>query len=247
MMLNDDIEILEGIPLIYIKSINAVACSDLHLGYEGVMAKNGTFLPKANLRRIKGFVDDALEKSNAKNLILVGDIKNEFSEIEADEFNELKELSEHVLEKGIKLTIIKGNHDTFIDRLAKPLGITLFREYAEIGNYFFFHGDEIPKPKSATCLIMGHIHPAISLFNSVGTKEKLHCFLYGKTKNGKELVVLPAMNYFSEGTDVLSSDPSEMCPIFENDAQIEGMRVFCIGEGETLEFGSVEELIAVRE
>jgi len=48
-----DIEIIDGTPIVYIKDLSAIVCSDLHLGYEGVMAENGIFLPKINLKKDK--------------------------------------------------------------------------------------------------------------------------------------------------------------------------------------------------
>ena len=56
MKLDGDVEILDGLPLLHIKSLSALICSDLHLGYEGVMADRGTFLPKVNLKNIKDIV-----------------------------------------------------------------------------------------------------------------------------------------------------------------------------------------------
>jgi putative SbcD/Mre11-related phosphoesterase len=238
-----DVEIVDGTPIIYIKELSAIACSDLHLGYEGVMAENGIFLPKANLRKIKEEIGKVVNEKKPERVIIDGDIKNEFSKVHVEEFNELYELINFLRSSGIKeIILIKGNHDNFVDRLKNSLGIKIYKQEALFGKYFFFHGEELPgeKSKEAEWLIMGHIHPAITLYTSVGKKEKIKCFLYGSF-SGKKILVLPAMNYFVEGVSVNLEDVSELSPIFSN-FDISNMHALCISEGETLDFGTVGDL-----
>ena len=68
MILEKNIEILEGLPVIYIKSLSAIVCSDLHLGYEGVVAERGTFLPKTNLNHILSILELAKKKEQTQHL-----------------------------------------------------------------------------------------------------------------------------------------------------------------------------------
>lgn len=52
MDLLPDIEVIEPYPAIYIKSLDAIVISDLHLGYEGVMAEyHGLFIPRTQFRK----------------------------------------------------------------------------------------------------------------------------------------------------------------------------------------------------
>jgi hypothetical protein len=248
MMLNSDLEIVDGLPVLYIKSLGALVCSDLHLGYEGVMADNGTFLPKVNLKRIKRFLKEAASRTNAKRIIIDGDIKNEFSQMHLEEFNEFKELVDYLSDdlKLEKITLVKGNHDNFVDRIGQGLGIEIFSEEALIGGFLFFHGEGLPKAKAFGALVMGHVHPAITLYNDLGTREKLHCFLYGRTKKNMEIIVLPAMNYFAEGVGVNYEDISKMAPVFKSMTDASSLRALCIGEEEILDFGTVEELASLK-
>jgi len=248
MRLNRDMEIVDGYPILYIRSLNALVCSDLHLGYEGVMAETGTFLPKVNLKRIKKLLKAAAEKTGAKRMIIDGDIKNEFSKVHLEEFNEFKELVDYLIRdlKFERVTLVKGNHDNFVDRIKPGLGIEVFASEVLIGGTLFFHGEGLPKTKTFKTLIMGHVHPAIAIYNKLGVKEKLHCFLYGKTKNGAEIIVLPAMNYFAEGVAVNFEDIRKMAPVFGSIADVEKMEALCIGEGETLDFGNIHELSTLK-
>ncbi|MGC8671559.1 MAG: metallophosphoesterase [Candidatus Micrarchaeia archaeon] len=243
MELDKDVEILDGLPILYIRSLNAMVCADLHLGYEGVMADRGIFLPKANLEKIKQQIKEAKQRSNASTIIVAGDIKNEFSQVHVEEFNEFKEFVEFLRSIGIsRIVLIKGNHDNFIDKYKKPFGIEIYAQQASFGRYFIFHGEELPRNASGDFYIMGHVHPAIGVFNKIGVKEKLKCFLYGKLSKNRKLVILPAMNYYVENVEVNIEDVSELSPVFDSMVDVRQMRALCIGEGETLDFGKVEDL-----
>ncbi|MEM3851296.1 MAG: hypothetical protein QXD17_02715, partial [Candidatus Micrarchaeaceae archaeon] len=108
MRLSNGIELLDGMPIAFIRSIGALAIADLHLGYEGVLAKKGIFLPKMNLKHIMDSLDNALSATGAGSIVVDGDIKNEFSDVDTEEFNELYEFVNHFKEKGVKLILIKG-------------------------------------------------------------------------------------------------------------------------------------------
>ncbi len=240
-MFIDKLEIIEGTPLIYISELSAIACADLHLGYEGVMSKNGIFLPKVNLKKIEEVLGKAISKKRPKRIIVDGDIKNEFSEVHVEEFNELYEFVNFLRDSGIEeIILIKGNHDNFVDRLKSSLDIKIYAQEALIGNYLFFHGEELPREKKGKWLIMGHVHPAITLYNDVGAKEKLKCFLFG-TYGMRKILVLPAMNYFAEGVSVNLEGLSEISPIFR-EIDENSLNVLCIAEDETLNFGKIGEL-----
>ena len=247
MRLDKDIELADGLPILYIRSLDTLVCSDLHLGYEGVMAGKGSFVPKMNFKKIKETMSAAAKKFGAKNVIVVGDIKNEFSDVHVEEFNEFREfikfLREELKVEGI--TLIKGNHDNFIDRFKQSLRFDIYAQEALLGNYLFFHGEELPE-KGGKTLVMGHLHPAIGVYNKVGVKEKIRCFLYGKLADGRKIIILPAMNYFAEGVDVNQERLGRMAPVFNGMLDIDGMRALCLGEDEILDFGKVGGLRKLR-
>src|SRR3989338_4675922 len=66
------------------------------------------------------------------------------------------------------------------------------------------HGDKIPSKgmlEGVSTIIIGHEHPAVSIKDGPRA-ELFKCFLIGKWKS-KNLVVVPAFNLVTEGTDVL--------------------------------------------
>jgi hypothetical protein len=245
MRLNDDVELIDGMPAAFIRSLNSIVISDPHLGYEGVMAKRGMLIPKVNLKHLLEMLDACIRKTGADRLIIDGDIKNEFSTVETEELNELIDLLRFVKEKGIRLTIVKGNHDNFVERYKEPFKLEIHgQEFAENG-YLFFHGEALPAKSSKTkFMIMGHEHPSIAVFNKAGKKEKLRCFLYGSLY-GKKLLVIPASNYFASGTEINLYPKEELLsPVFKK-ANVDSMQAIAIGYGSTINFGSISSLRAL--
>ncbi len=243
MKIWEGVEAVPGLPVVYIKGLDAIVCSDLHLGYEGTLADKGTFLPKMNLNHIKGIMRRAAQKTGASTVIINGDVKNEFSTVHTEELNEFIELAGFLTrDLGMKkIIVIKGNHDNFINRVTGREGIEVHEREAILKGFLFFHGEELPGG-NAGFLIMGHLHPAVTLYDDAGLREKMRCFLYGATNAGDNLLVLPAMSYFAEGVSVNLEPVSRIAPIFKNVADVDSMRAMCIGEGETLDFGSIRDL-----
>ncbi|MEM0149550.1 MAG: metallophosphoesterase [Candidatus Micrarchaeaceae archaeon] len=250
MELTKDVGLLEGMPIAHIKSLNALVVADLHLGYEAYLAKSGIFAPKANLKKILEMLSSAFEKTKASNLIIDGDIKNEFSTVEPEEFNELYDLINFAKEKKITLYLIKGNHDNFVERYKEPFRLNVHRQQAMIGKYLFFHGEEMPKiekaeRKKVEMLIMGHEHPSIGITDNLGRREKLRCFLFGTYKS-LPLLVLPAMGFYASSTDLLLEPPERLLsPIFKH-VDIEAMHAIAVGYGSTIDFGKIGKLKQLR-
>lgn len=71
-------EVIEPYPAVFLRDIDSIAFSDLHLGYEGIMAENGVFLPRVQFEKEVEIVKGILEKQRAKRVIINGDIKDEF-------------------------------------------------------------------------------------------------------------------------------------------------------------------------
>jgi uncharacterized protein len=242
MNLDDDVELIEGLAIAHIKSINAIVVADLHLGYESHMAKSGVFIPKANLNKIINDLGKGLRKTKSNSIIILGDIKNEFSNVEQDEFNELYEIIKFCKDRKVELSLVKGNHDNFIDRYKRPFNLNTYSEEMVIGDYYFFHGDRLPNLHGKPRMIMsGHEHPSIGIVNAAGRNERLRCFIFGKYKNTK-LLVLPAIGYFASGSDInLRPKSSLLSPVLKQ-IDIERAHAIAIGYGSTLDFGKVGNL-----
>ncbi|HHF58824.1 MAG TPA: metallophosphoesterase [Thermoplasmatales archaeon] len=202
MKLIENVIAVEPYPVIYIDDLDLMVASDLHLGFEIVSAEHGVFIPRVQFNRTRKIIEESAKKSGAGRILLLGDVKHEFSETGYHEYKEVSIMLEYLKRRFREVILVKGNHDTFIVRMTRKYGIEVYDIYNEKG-YTFFHGHKdvnISDVKSRV-LIMGHEHPSISLFTDIGVREKLKVFLYGEWK-GKSVVVLPAVSYFAEGSDV---------------------------------------------
>lgn len=240
-MLNADIELIEGIPAIYIKSISALAIADLHLGYEAAMAKRGVFIPKVNLNHILELLHEAYAGRRVKELIIVGDVKNEFSGVLGDEINELAEISRLASSFGSSITVVKGNHDNFIDRVSRGTGVSVC-DLKRSGGYLFAHGDKKIDRNCAETIIIGHEHPSIGVPWRSGRVEHVRCFLVGM-HNGAKMIVLPASGYFETGSDVnRDRGRARILSPMISATEMRKMRAIAVGYESTIDFGSVGDL-----
>lgn len=224
---------------LFIKRIDSLVIADTHFGYEGVMAENGVFLPKINYKHIVTELEDAIKKTKAKNLIINGDIKNEFDKVSVEEFTELNDFINFCKQKNVKPILIKGNHDNFVDSL-KSLGIEIYKQEFLFDKFLFCHGENMPSEEllnRAEYLITAHEHPAIGLFTELGVKEKLKCFLFGVWK-GKKVVVLPSINIFATGDEINTLPKHELLSPILREVDLDAFDV--IAEG--LYFGKIGQL-----
>lgn len=245
MKLLKDIEIIEPYPAVYIKDIDSIIIADLHLGYEGIMAEQGTLIPKVQFKKEMQMLKGIISKKRARQIIIDGDVKHEFSETTYHEFKEVKDLFYFLKSVFDSVILIKGNHDNFIYSLTSKHTIELYDELL-LKNFLFIHGHKLPKEfekKKAKVVIIGHEHPAIALFDEIGAKEKMDCFLFGGMKN-KKILVLPAFSYLAQGSEVNIIPREELLsPILKNFVNIDDLRV--IGTSEetgSLDFSTLSKL-----
>jgi metallophosphoesterase superfamily enzyme len=115
--------------------------------------------------------------------------------------------------------------------------------YLEKG-YLFTHGHKkISYPKDFHTLIIGHEEPAIILKEGFD-KIKLPALLYGKMKNGKRIICLPAFSYLSSGTEVNVVDKEDLLsPILKEDVDLDELEVIGIDkEAGALKFGKLKNI-----
>ena len=251
MLAGDDLEMIEGLPVLYIRSIRALVVADLHLGYEGGMAKGGISIPKANLKSIIETLEKAFKGREVEKLIVVGDIKNDFSGVIAEELNELREIVGFLKKKGAGLELIMGNHDNFIAQYSGALGIKVHPQQLLISDYLFAHGDKQLEKAEAkvSTVIIGHEHPSIGIRSRIGTVERFRCFLFGKIAYaGKktELIVLPAIGYFETGSDINLHNKRRILSTVLKKANVDDMEAVAVGDGSTLNFGRIGDLRGVE-
>lgn len=238
MMIEKKIEIIDSLPALYIGEIDAVIIADLHLGIEGILAEQGIFVPK---RQFSEIISKIKQLFIADNIIIVGDLKHEFSDTTYHEYKEVSDLLKLLSDHFKRIYIVKGNHDNYIERVAKKFAI-VERELLFNDVYLFFHGHKMPL-KDARFKILAHEHPAVVFYNSVGAREKIPCFLIGHND-----VILPAFSTIVSHSAVnLLPRENLLSPYLRERVDIDKFRVVGIAEGMKLNFPSLQNLKTISQ
>ncbi len=224
-----------------------LAVGDLHLGFDYQIQQSGILVPEMQVGEIKKDFETIFEEIkqkgfSLKKIVFIGDVKHSFSYQwkEKNYFNEIISfLKNYVKDKDIIL--IKGNHDTidysFSDRL---------KDYYIQGELAFSHGhklfSEIFNDKIKT-IVIGHLHPSIILSDKQDIKrEKYKCFLVGKFKN-KKIIILPSFLATIEGTAVnnIENEYEDYFSIIPKKNLI-NFSVYVVGDKEVYSFGKIKHI-----
>jgi len=215
---------------------NTLIIADTHIGYEEALNKQGMFIPRFQLEEIIKRLKKIIGKKKFELIIINGDIKHEFGKISEQEWRNTLRLLDFLSKHTNKIILIKGNHDKILGPIARKRNIEVVSHY-KIGDIYICHGDKMPKDtafKSAKTIIIGHLHPAISLREGART-ETFKCYLKGKYKN-KNLIIMPSFNLITEGTDILKEAFSN--PFMRN---LDNFDVFLV-EDKVYRFGKVKDI-----
>jgi len=235
--INDEMQIIDL--ALWMPKSKTLAISDLHIGYEEALNRQGIMIPRHQLvdtmdRLRKIF--SAL-KIKPKRIIINGDLKHEFGTVNREEFFGVKEVINLLLKNCKELIILEGNHDKILGYAKKER--VKIKPYLKSGSILFLHGDKIMDIDSDT-IVIGHSHPAIKLSDGIAN-EKVKCFLKGSYK-GKTLIALPAFNQVTEGTDIIEG---ETLSPYLNEAK--NLEVWAVPSfNDILHFGSIKNISALE-
>ena len=219
---------------LYLKKESVLIISDLQLGYEENLNKQGILVPRFQLEDIKKLLEKLLRKLKPKKVIINGDLKHEFGNISDQEWRDSLRIFDLILKYCDEIILVKGNHDLVLDPIAKKRDIKVV-ENLIIDDLLILHGHKIEKiPKKVETIIIGHEHPAIG-FREQGRVETFKCFLKGKYKK-KNLIVMPSFNFVHLGTDILRG--RFLSPFLK---KLDDFDVFVVAD-KLYRFGKVKEI-----
>jgi putative SbcD/Mre11-related phosphoesterase len=234
MQIHPGIEIIDL--ALYLKGSGALVLSDLHIGFEESLMKQGVLVPRFHYKDVVDRLEQIFAKVQPKGIVLNGDLKHEFGSASRQEWKETMRLFDYLQRKCENIVIVKGNHDTSLGPLANKKGIRIVTEL-KLGKILIAHGDSMPKSKGADTIIVGHIHPAVSLHDK-GRVERYKCFLKGKY-NKSILIVQPSFHPSVEGSDITKERVK--CPLIKS---FDDFEVFVIDDArkKVLGFGKAKNL-----
>lgn len=176
---------------------DSLVIADVHLGITRVLYERGVSLP-SQVKALACRVNRLKAITKAKQLVILGDLKHNIPNITWQERKEIPEFLS--LLKFEKIVIIKGNHDGNIERLVPDKKIIKVRKTLVIGDYYLSHGHMKVKTKKKA-IVIGHSQPHIRFRDKFASYIE-PCWLKGKTKESKTLIIMPAFNELCGATIV---------------------------------------------
>jgi uncharacterized protein len=176
---------------LFIRDAGICAASDLHIGLEDELLRQGIAFPLQEKKLLIDRLDAALRKFKPSVFVLAGDIFHSFNRIDRKVIEKLDSVMK-LLEKQCQVILLRGSHDTMLSTLPKKDVLDRY----DARSFTFAHGHVALEKHSN--LIIGHEHPVIQI-----EMERLPCFLYGqKAVLGKDLIMLPAFNPLCQGVTI---------------------------------------------
>jgi hypothetical protein len=221
------IKFLYNQPALYIPKEKVIIISDLHIGIEYEIYQSGITIP-SQVERLERRIDSLIKQTKVNHLIILGDVKHQVPNISWQEYKEIPKFLEHF--SKIKVSIVKGNHDGNIERLASK-DVDIYEPSGfKINDVILTHGHAWPNKEDlkAKYLIMGHVHPSIQ-FSVEKFRTVEPCWLKCKIDNKKleekfevktnfkQGIVMPAFNHLIGGMAFNSKDFEPLGPLLKNE------------------------------
>ncbi len=211
-----------------------VLVTDFHLGYESVLKEDGVTLPTFQNEMILDRLANIKNRYDPDSFIVLGDFKHNFGRSEDQEFNELLDIMDYLIEHS-SLVMIKGNHDNYLENYANIKSVPIYEDLMHFEGMTLTHGHQ--QIQSDELLVMGHEHPAVEIKDDVGSKMKFSCYLYHPEC---KILVLPAIDPLSEGRDVIGSTSFFSKNL--NNLDPADFQIYAISEDGLLDFHRVRDV-----
>ncbi len=214
-----------------------VVLGDLHLGYERALEMEGMYIPRCNTESIRDALNNILCRYEPERVVLLGDVKHDFSRAGFEEKREVRKIV-GLLSEAAETVVIRGNHDNFIQNIIGDMGI-LAVDHVDIMGFRLEHGhsDSGIRP-----VIIGHEHPSVRIPGSVGGGMKLQCFVHAR-KEG--VIVLPPFSPFSSGNDLVLDEKCVMAPALKS-SDFASAEIYGVTDMGLMNLGTLRKLSEVR-
>lgn len=174
--------------------------ADTHIGYEGEIRLKGIKLPSLT-KRILTRILSLAEKTSARRLLILGDLKHTVYGPRGLEWMEVPEFMRRIVSRFEWVGIVPGNHDGDLYAVL-PEGVELMDPDGFLANgVLFTHGhkrvDTILDKKgwgNVRRVVVGHFHPAVELLDDLGYRYVIPVWVKGLLSNAVEILLMPAFN-----------------------------------------------------
>ena len=215
--------------------------ADVHLGYESEAEEEGAYLPRVQLKQALKDLHEILSRYTVNKIVIAGDIKHKFEALTWQERVEIEEFINTIKEYGIKdITLVRGNHDTFIKKLLSNLNVALIDGLYEIDSSVGVIHGHILIDEDTICrykyLILGHEHPVIVISLGGMSAARFPAFLsIPLDRCETKAIVLPAFGVYQSGNPVSMNRNAYLSPLIKRYGILEHARLFISDSDMTLE------------
>ena len=216
-----DIQPVHGVPALRVG--NTLVIGDLHIGVETHLMKKGFHLET----RTWDMFDSVVDIDNVSRLVVLGDVKDSVPGSSKQEYREIPEFFERLLERFDIVDVVRGNHDTNIEeflpsrvRIGPASGIVI----DDVG---FIHGHTWPSEKvmRSRTLILAHNHPTVMFRDGISRSVTEPCWVRGKFNGPSErypvvpetFIMMPAFNPMLGGSPVNIEGEGLLGPLMNSD------------------------------
>lgn len=177
--------------------------SDLHIGFESDLNLRGIIVDsKYSLNTMLEELHHIIESHQIDGIILLGDVKSSIGNVSKQEWNEIPEFF-NMLSRHGNIYLVPGNHDGRI-RFLIPQNINIMSVKGMVlEETLLVHGHVMPSSarSSITRIVMGHVHPIFSKYNSVLDGRPIWLYIKVKsemifpgTAGTLDIVIMPSFN-----------------------------------------------------
>jgi putative SbcD/Mre11-related phosphoesterase len=196
-------------PLGIVRLGDTVVAADLHLGFETFSVD----LIRVQSKHLYNSLYAVWSTVGFSRIVLNGDVKHSFGKQERDELREVGRFIKRVKDLA-DVVIVKGNHDNYIENVVSRLDVEV-KQWMELDGWLITHGHKLCERDVEKGVIIGHEHPSVKIKDRVGVTFSFRTFILTRWSH-LPLVVLPALNPYVYGSDVLSSH-SFLSPFLQPD------------------------------
>lgn len=189
---------------VYIPAERALVIADPHAGYVSTLRSRGHALPAVGDGELHARLRGLLSQAEVATVVVAGDLVHGPAAITDGSLDAFIDAL-----GAVSLVVVPGNHDRGVHRPLLARGVTVSEGWS-VGPHAVRHGDEPAEALRGLRdeararggrLVIGHVHPALSVSDGRGARARVPAFAWGEG-----FVALPAMAPLARGADLRRAD-----------------------------------------
>jgi uncharacterized protein len=194
---------------LWLPAVETALVADLHLGYAWAQRRRGELGPVIE-GGVAGKLRTLIDELHPACVAIIGDLVHA-PQPHPDERGHIERVIRDLAE-STRLVLVPGNHDRRFVEDFPDLPLEVVEEWTG-ADVVAVHGHrKVPRRRH---LVIGHLHPAISIRDDAGASQKIPVFVAGTHGT-----VLPAFSTFTRGTHLSRCLTPELCELLGGEMRL---------------------------